>query len=66
MNSPGAKQYLSTAEKERDKALISLREAEDDEWKNPSDSVARRRVQFWTSQVGELSAMPAYTIIPLH
>ena len=66
MNSPGAKQYLSTAARECDNARIALREAEDDEWKDPSDPVARRRVQFWTSQVNELSGLDPDTIIPLH
>lgn len=64
--SPGAKQYLSTAAREYDNAVIALREAEDDEWKDPSDHVARRRVQFWTKQVAELSLLPAETLIPLH
>lgn len=66
MRTDSLQKYLSTAEKEHAKAVIALREAEDDEWKDPSDSDTRRRVKFWTCQVAELSAMPADTIIPLH
>jgi hypothetical protein len=60
------KKYCSTAGRECDNARIALREAEDDEWNNPSDPTARRRVQFWTSQVTELSGLDPDTIIPLH
>ena len=57
---------LSTAGREYDNACIALREAEDDEWKDPSDPTVRRRVTFWTGQVDELSKLPADTLIPLH
>lgn len=56
---------LSTAQAEHDKARIALREAEDDEWNDPSDLKARRRVQFWTGEVGRLANLPADEVIPL-
>lgn len=66
MNSFGMQNYLSTAEREHANALITLREAEDDEWNNPSDPTARRLVKFWTAQVRELSRLDPATVIPLH
>jgi len=65
LNSPGSKNSLTTAAREHGKARIALREAEDDEWNNPSDPTAQRRVNFWGGEVTRLAAMPADTIIPL-
>ena len=66
MLTPETKDFLSTAGREYDNAVISLREAADDEWKNPSDNVARRRVQFWTKEAAKLAQLPVDTLIPLH
>ena len=66
MLTPETKDSLSTAGRQYDNAVISLREAADDEWKAPSDPVARRRVEFWTKEVAKLAQLPADTLIPLH
>lgn len=61
--STGFRESCSTAGREYENALISLREAEDADWNG--DVSAPNRVIFWREQVRRYQSMPANTVVPM-